>query len=320
MPRPTKPLINDDTLAILRFIHRVRYADRDHVTAYCSRPSIPHRRTGFAREAVRDALAQLVKWNYLYASKWYTKRRNPDGYGGRDKLVYVLGKKGAVAIGQRWTSRHVRRISERAPYPSLLRHEMMIPNWHTWLLLAERAGYFTVNEIRGRDHNGGIAEKFINRHGDERTMRIDPDHAVIIEREGRRFPALLEAETGEKSVDHTMKHVRKYANAWRLKLFEPKYGFTDFMVVFLVKTDDKMQHRLRAAGSNDQFARRVLFVSEEHIDLTKPELVMEPMFARASGDFVPLVPSKVRSANATVQEPGGSASSSFHGSPHAWVK
>jgi len=317
MPRPPKPLINDDTLAILRFLHRVRYADRDHIMAYCSRPAVRGRAIGFAREAVRSALGKLVANQYLCASKWYPKRRNTAGAWGRDKLVYLLGQKGFAAIGEPPTLQHQRRIAKKAPYPSMLRHEMMIPNFHTWLLLAERAGHFAVREIRGRDRNGGIAEDYTDRRGEQHRMRIDPDFAFILTRHGREFPVFLEAETGEKSVEHTLQHVLKYGRAWEHRLFEPKYGIRDFVVVFLIKTDAKLQNRLEEAKRVSWFTKRALFLPEEMLDLAKPDQPMERIFARPAGDHVSLVPSKVRGAGATVEEPEPSTSSSFHGSAHA---
>jgi hypothetical protein len=202
----------------------------------------------------------------------------------------------------------------------MLRHEMMIPNWHTWLLLAERAGHFTVKEVRGKDANGGIAEGYTDHKGVERIMRIDPDAAYILDRGGQTFPIFLEAETGYMAVEHTLQHVLKYARAWEHRLFEPKYGIRDFVVVFLVKTDGKMANRLEEAKRVHWFRERVLFLSEERIDLSDPDALMERIFARPAGDFVSLVPSKVRSSGATLNGPDSSASSSFHGSPHARVQ
>jgi hypothetical protein len=296
--------LTPNQLAILRLVHKARFADRDMVYACCSREPEAGRKQGLTPNAMKAVIRGLLKSQHLRGSKWYPKRRNPEGYGGRDKQILFLGKKGWDALGLKPTLMDERRINKIAPDPDRLRHQMMVSFWHALLLNGDRKDIFR----RRMFHEGaktGIAEEYSGG-----KLRVTPDARFLLDNGERRFWFVLEAETGEKSINHLLSKLRRYESAWKEELFAKAFeGMTDFFVVILVRTGRKMLQRLGAAEAEnfgEQFRKRVLFVSQEDLDLENPEQLLRLTFHRLDVRAVPLLP---RAAGLRLEAPAVSSAS-----------
>jgi hypothetical protein len=310
-----KPELPPSHLSLLEAVHELRLADRDLLNALCSRPAEPGSKQGFGPEAIKKAVRELLRGQHLLGSKWFPKRRKIDGYGGRNKQVLMLGKRGYEALGLKHTVSVARRALKVAETPEKFRHEMMISWWKTLILKAQQRGMFRLVEWHqgGRDEEGGIYEEYEDDSGTPRRMRLNPDARFCLQTERGRVWFFLEAETGEKDAEHVVNHLVKYSRAWEYRLFERvNPEITDFVVVVLLKTTAKIPARLAAAQHIYRLKKRVIFTSEQSLDLENPDRLGDLFFNRLDGKAVPLVPglSTTNGRGASVQVPGAGASTS----------
>jgi hypothetical protein len=231
-----------------------------------------------------------MRQQYLLGPKWYERVERRYAYGGRDSQILFLGEKSAKLLPGVSVLQLRRRLEKAAAKKDKLFHELMLSYWHGFLLKGERQGCWR----RRMFHQGGkigLGAEYTDSHQTLRKLRLIPDALFCLDNGKRKYWYFLEAETGEKNVDHLMRKLARYSRAREYGLFEKKFPeVTDFFVVVLVRTKRKLENRREAANRFKRLARRVLFVAFEDLDFDHPERFTESSCLLPCGDVVPLLP------------------------------
>jgi hypothetical protein len=255
----------DGDLDLLRWCYELRFATIDHFTALSKR-----HRPALARRIVR-----LIERGYL------TRFVFPG-----QKHIYAIGK-AAIPILVEQGVAPVELLTARIRTTELkelfIKHEQMIADVHTTLLLASRES--TINLIAWKEGQELFDSVSVQEKGSRRWLPVRPDGFFILQDTERPpekniLPFFLEADRSTTTHARFMEKVKAYWEYLNQGLYTKKYNRKFFRVVTITLTDERAANLAADARAvlPAPAHRFFLFSSLKQFSLETPQAILGDIF------------------------------------------
>ena len=199
-------------------------------------------------------------------------------------IVYSLDRKGADVLSGNAEEREgiLRRIRETQHTSALIAHALMISQFRICLTLAlkNHPEAKLTRWVQGND-----LKTLLQRRGENPSLV--PDAFFMLETDEWKHPCFLEADRATMPEERFTNKLRMYWRHNREKSFQPSLGISHFRVLTITPNEKRAENLCIAAMSADDQktgSNLYLFLSEKQYSLTKPEAILEPIWASAKDE------------------------------------
>jgi hypothetical protein len=199
-------------------------------------------------------------------------------------IVYSLDRKGVDVLSGNAAEREgiLRRVREVQHTSALIAHALMISQFRICLTLAlkQRPDVKLTRWVQGND-----LKMLLKRRGENPSLV--PDAFFMLETDEWKHPCFLEADRATMPEERFVNKLRMYWRHNREKRFQPTLGFEHFRVLTITPYEKRAENLCIAAKEADDRktgSNLFLFLSEKQYSLTKPEAILEPIWASAKDE------------------------------------